>query len=424
MKNNLVIIVLLFFLNSCINKPEQDSIYFKGSFDDAVELAKSENKGVFLDFYTVWCGGCKSFDRFVFSDSLVQKYLLNNFIFLSVDAEKGHGLNLREKFEIYAYPTLIVADNEGIEIGRMIGYKIEYGENSQLFIDKIEEIKEGIGTLNDLEKKYELQPENYNLMHDLVSKYSEYGKYEEIEKIATKMMSLPDNDLRIKGEFYYAYSWIKRRDNANPQEMRKLINTDKIINSEYIGSGYYALLNYYRKQNNLDSICFYYERLIELDSTNWYEQKKYAKFLFESNRKIKVAKKIAIDYPYLNDHYKPMLLAFSSAYDNDINKGIKLFADWINEYTTDRTMEDSYWAYYYFAEFSNRYNTNLAQALPYIQKAENHSGNLGDKILLAEILYKLDKKEQAVTILKGALKIVNSEKSYKKINDLINQYKK
>jgi len=87
-------------------------------------------------------------------------------------------------------------------------------------------------------------------------------------------------------------------------------------------------------------------------------------------------------------------------------------------------LEGSYWAYYYYAEFSNQYNINLEQALPYIQKAENFSGSLYAKYLLAEILYKLDKNEEAVKVLKEALEIVNSEKSYKRINELIDQYKK
>lgn len=424
MKNNLIILVLVFLLNSCVNKPEKDSIYFTGSFNDAIELAKSENKGVFLDFYTVWCGSCKSYDRFVFSDSLVQKYLLNNFIFLSVDAEKGQGLKLREKFEINAYPTLIVANNEGIEIGRLTGYKLEYGENGKTFIDKIEEIKKGIGTLNQLIRNYETQPGNYNLMNDLISKYEEYGKYEEIEKIATKMMCLPENDQKIKGKFYYAYSWIKRRDNANPQAMKELINSGEIINTKHIVSSYYALLNYYSRQNKIDSTEYFYEKVIGSSTNNWYEQKKYAKFLFENNRKIETASKIARDYPIVEDHYKPMLMAYAYANDGNIEKGISNFEDWMNTYANKYPIEDSYWSYYYFAETANKYNTHLDKALLYIQKAENHRGNLDDKLLLAEILYKLDKKEQAIITLNSALKIVNSEKSYIKINNLISQYKK
>jgi len=279
MKNNLIIFVLFLLLYSCVNSPEKESIYFNGSFSEAIKMAKSENKGVFLDFYTVWCGSCKSFDKYVFSDSTVQQYIKDNFIFMSVDAEKGEGIQLKKDFEIKAYPTLIIANSNGAEFGRLIGFKGIYRDSSYVFIDKIEKINEGIGTLKALEEKYKLEPDNFSLMDELINKYIKHGKYEEIELLALRMMSASSDKLKIKGKYYHAISWINRRNNPGSQQMKDFIENNNADDSEYRFSAYYELKNYYQRKNNIDSIDYYYEKVIELSSGNWFDQRKMDKDL-------------------------------------------------------------------------------------------------------------------------------------------------
>ena len=47
---------------------------------------------------------------------------------------------------------------------------------------------------------------------------------------------------------------------------------------------------------------------------------------------------------------------------------------------------------------------------------------LTDKVLMGEILFKLNKQKQATEILNKALETVRSEKTYQRINELIAQY--
>jgi len=46
-----------------------------------------------IDFYTVWCGACKAYDKYVFSKPEIKSYIKNKFIALSIDAERGRVLN-------------------------------------------------------------------------------------------------------------------------------------------------------------------------------------------------------------------------------------------------------------------------------------------------------------------------------------------
>ena len=70
------------------------------SYTEAIELAAKENKMVFIDFYTTWCGPCKRMSKEVFSQQEVGEYFNRTFISLKLDAEKENGLELAKKYAV------------------------------------------------------------------------------------------------------------------------------------------------------------------------------------------------------------------------------------------------------------------------------------------------------------------------------------
>ena len=67
------------------------------TWTEAVAKAKAENKLIFIDFYTQWCGPCLNMAQTVFSLPTVGYYYNQTFINLKIDAEEGEGITLAKK---------------------------------------------------------------------------------------------------------------------------------------------------------------------------------------------------------------------------------------------------------------------------------------------------------------------------------------
>jgi len=97
--------------------------FFQGTWARAVAEAKKQNKPIFVDAYTTWCGPCKWMNAQVFTDKKVGEFYNANFINYRIDTEKGEGVTFAKNHGVKAFPTLIFFDKNEKEIKRIIGAK-------------------------------------------------------------------------------------------------------------------------------------------------------------------------------------------------------------------------------------------------------------------------------------------------------------
>lgn len=118
MKNILLLVVAT--LLTC-NLFAQGIEFEHGTFQEALDKAKKENKLVFMDCYTSWCGPCKHLAKTVFTQKEVGDYFNAKFVNVKMDMEKGEGIELHKKYGVKAFPTLLFIDANGKEVHKIVG---------------------------------------------------------------------------------------------------------------------------------------------------------------------------------------------------------------------------------------------------------------------------------------------------------------
>ena len=94
-----------------------------GSWKEVLQKAKQENKLIFVDLYTTWCGPCKKMAAETFPQQAVGDYFNKNFVNYKIDAEKGEGPELAGKYEVSAYPTLVFVNAAGELVYKFMGVR-------------------------------------------------------------------------------------------------------------------------------------------------------------------------------------------------------------------------------------------------------------------------------------------------------------
>ena len=97
--------------------------FFHGSFEEAKMKAKKENKLIFMDAYTSWCGPCKKMAREAFPDAQVGEYFNTHFVNVKVDMERGEGPQFARRYRVMAYPSLFFIRGDGTVAHRSVGMK-------------------------------------------------------------------------------------------------------------------------------------------------------------------------------------------------------------------------------------------------------------------------------------------------------------
>ena len=110
MKKIILSLVALFVFANAFS---QGIKFEHGTLKEALVKAKTENKIVFMDCYTTWCGPCKYLAKKVFTQQEVGDFFNKNFVNVKMDMESEAGKLLKAKYNVRAFPTLLWLDTDG-----------------------------------------------------------------------------------------------------------------------------------------------------------------------------------------------------------------------------------------------------------------------------------------------------------------------
>lgn len=208
MKKILLSFLLIFI---CMTWGFAQGIKFEtGTWSEMLAKAKTENKLVFVDVYTQWCGPCKNVAKNVFPQQKLGDVYNEQFINFQIDAESPEGKEFVKQYPVPGYPTFFYINGEGVVINKavggmdvdgflqeakMISVYARYGGREKM----MEAIKNGTAT-EDMYRDYYLSA-NKKEKPKAVNLYLMHMSSEKLMDVNNKLieeMSLYDKDLMIR----------------------------------------------------------------------------------------------------------------------------------------------------------------------------------------------------------------------------------
>lgn len=157
-------LTLLFLLLPFIGLAQEKGTHFEHglSWQQAREKAKKENKYLFVDCFTTWCGPCKYMASTIFPQEKVGAFFNKNFVNVKVQFDKtkedseevkawyADAESMSKEFNVRAYPTFLIFSPDGQLVHRIVG-----GGEADDFIAKAEKALKPETQYYTLLKKYE-----------------------------------------------------------------------------------------------------------------------------------------------------------------------------------------------------------------------------------------------------------------------------
>lgn len=186
--NSLVGYIILFtiFLGGRTSLPAQEKkdegIYFLDNvaWKEVVEKAKTQNRKIFVDCYTSWCGPCKLLAGEVLSKKKVGDFFNATFVNVKYDMEKEEGLAFGKEYKgvVQNYPTMLVIDPvSGKILHKFVGRRTPD--------EIILEAKRGLMDrgISSLRKRYEAGERDYEFIKDYVLALQLSSEREELVEV-------------------------------------------------------------------------------------------------------------------------------------------------------------------------------------------------------------------------------------------------
>ncbi len=389
MKKILPIFLVLFSI--IINA--QGINFEKDTFKNILEKAKRENKLVFLDAYTTWCGPCKMLERNVFPQKEVGDFYNAHFINAHFDMEKGEGIDLAKKYSVFSYPSLLFINGDGVVVYRTAGY---VGPAEFVTLGKT-----AINPENKLENKlakFEAGESNPDFLIDLI-KNSYNTDFSFAKKVSERYFQNKKPEELTKDDAGMLLYFTKSTEDANYAFLQK--NKTEIL--KYIPEN---VINDFEKQIKITSVI--QKSMDETTHTinNEFLTSELSKILGDKEGK-QISGKIRLDYYFRTQNYDEYQKAAADYYQDP-----SLF---------DATeLNDIAWNFYLYINNKEALRDAVKWCLESVKKQED-SFNTDT---LARVYFKLGDMKNAKIWAEKSIAVAKSKNAeYTSTEELLNKIK-
>jgi thioredoxin-related protein len=345
------------------------------TWKEILAKAKKENKLIMLDAFTSWCGPCKWMAKNIFTNDTVADFYNAKFVNAKIDMEKGEGVDIANHYAVQAYPTFMFIDGDGKLIHRVCG-----SMPGKAFIDVGNNAMNPEKNLAGLEKKFNADPGNM----EIVKQY--------FQMMASGCMNVDDAVADYFGKQ-------KESEFSNASNWKLLYN---YVN-EHTNLAFNYLLKHqeeFSKKYTKDSVDTKITRVME-QSLRTYAYKKTKKELDELK---------ALVNTYLPGKAEKLNLSADMSYyagKEDWVEYSKSSEQFIEKYAMNDANKLNLTAWKFYEHVSDP--AMLEKAARWAKKSTELDDKYYNNDTYAALLFKLNKREEALKIAKKAIELGKKE---------------
>jgi len=247
------------------------------SWEQVKQKAKAENKYIFVDAFTTWCGPCKKMDKEVYSDIAVGEYFNLRFISIKVQMDTTNGdseeikkwyadaYKIRNVFKVSSFPSYLFFSPEGVIIHRDVGLQskndlVSIAETSftpanqyYAMIDRYEKGERDKKLLMKLimaTKRLDDEDGAARVFKDFLQNFSEIELYkQEYIDFIKSIQGLPGSEAIVRN---YISNFLV---NLNDEDLFKKSNLELVqSNPYYFDSESRIFRSFYKQKEKIDKI--------------------------------------------------------------------------------------------------------------------------------------------------------------------------
>lgn len=225
--------ILFLFLIPALLSAQNEGVQFEHglTWNQIKEKAAKENKYIFVDCFTTWCGPCKYMSSTIFPQAKVGDFFNANFVNAKIQMDKTkndsedvkswyeEASRFAKDYKVAAYPTFLVFDPKGNLVHRIVG-----GGEADDFIAKAKKALNPETQYETLLAKFNADPTNLTVAQQMVTAAAEaYDQETESKAKNILFSSLTDDQLLTKENLSLLLSAAKQVDS----KAFNLINDNK-----------------------------------------------------------------------------------------------------------------------------------------------------------------------------------------------------
>jgi len=120
----LTLMVIPFFVLIAAFKPASTIVQFAAAdWENSKSRAITEGKLYFVDFDASYCATCRNMDESTYMSERLASYINKNVVAVRIDVQDFDGVMWSQQYEVEALPTMLIFNEQGELVKRIVGYK-------------------------------------------------------------------------------------------------------------------------------------------------------------------------------------------------------------------------------------------------------------------------------------------------------------